>query len=283
MPAPSERGHAIRAGRIGASEVGAIVEPETHPYTTPIDVYARIVEGVPKYQSGTTRMRLGNDLEPYVASRWRERTGKRTLRSFRTYPHPTGYALAATPDYYVVGEPALLEIKVDRGGYSDDWVDLPRHVFWQVLAQLSCTGRSIGYVGALVGSELRTFVVDRADHAADESRMLFAVEEFTLQHLAVGIPPEPVPDELVLVVAPTPTDVADSAGIVDEAGETLAGVMRDERVLAELRDGLRSTLARYMAQHGIRLLRGSSWRAETRQSPNGRTALYFTDLRRNDR
>jgi hypothetical protein len=277
MPAPNVAGRELRRTRVGASEVAALVEPGVHPFVTPADIYARIVAGVERAPTGTTRMRLGSDLEGYVGKRWREATGMPILRSTRTYVH-ADVPLAATPDFYVPHD-ELLEVKVDRGGWSDEWVDLPRRVFWQVVAQLACTGRRRGHVGALVGSELRRYVVER--DAGAEAELVDAVARFDREHLAPHVPPDPVPDELVLIVAPRPVDVGDAAGAIALAGEALADLMSRGRELDAMRDELRGQLARYMAEHGYRLLRGPTWRAEVREAANGRRQLYmYPDARR---
>jgi len=258
MPAPTEAGHAIRATRVGASEVGAIVEPGQHPFVTPADVYARIVHGYRRPVSGT-RVRLGNDLESYVARRWSELAQRKVVRCARTYPHPD-VALSATPDYYVPTR-ELLECKVDRGGPSDDWADLPRYVFWQVVAQLACTGRDVGHVAALVGSDVRRFAVER-DGAA-EAQLLTAVHAFQVRHLAPRVPPPDVPDELVLIVSPRGADVADVDDTAyDALGLQLVGMRAEENSLSAQRDHLRVLLADYMARHGLRLMRGTGWTAE---------------------
>ena len=274
MPAPQGKGWDIRADRVGASEVGALLG--RHPYTTPADIYARIVEGVSR-SVANTRVQLGNDLEAYVAKRWAAETGHKVMRAWQTFPHPD-VRLSATPDYYVPYT-GLLEVKVDRGGPTDDWVDLPEHVYWQVLAQLSCVGRPVGYVAALVGSELRKYTVDR--NGADEARMVAAVHAFEVQHLVPRIPPQPVPDDLVLTVAPRSADVADAAEFdnVQQLGAHLLDTSRLATAYGTERDTLRDTLARWMADNGKRLVRGEGWQAEVTER-NGKRFLTVRDLER---
>jgi len=258
MPAPTEAGHAIRATRVGASEVGAIVEPGQHPFTTPADIYARIVHGYRRPVSGT-RVRLGNDLEAYVARRWSELAGRKVLRCSRTYPHPD-VALSATPDYYVPARD-LLEVKVDRGGPSDDWADLPRYVYWQVVAQLACTNRDVAHVAALVGSDVRRFAVER--DGSSEAQLLTAVHAFQVRHLAPKVPPQPVPTELTLLVAPRGADVADVQDTeLDRVGQRVIDLRGRDRILGSEADHLRALLAESMARHGLRLMRGTGWTAE---------------------
>jgi len=272
MPGPTAEGFAIRASRVGASEVGALLGH--HPYTTPADIYARIVEGVAKSVSNT-RVQLGIDLEGYVAKRWSLATGHKVMRAWATFPHPD-VLLSATPDYYVP-HTGLLEVKVDRGGPSDDWVDLPEHVYWQVVAQLACVGRDHGYVAALVGSDLRQFTVDR--NGADEARLLAAVHAFEVQHLAPKVPPQPIPGELVLTVAPRTDDVADAVTFdnLQQLGAHLLDTSRLVTSYTAERDTLRDQLARWMADNRKRLVRGEGWQAEVTER-NGKRFLTVRDL-----
>lgn len=276
MPAPTEAGHAIRASRVGASEVGAIVEPGQHPYVTPADVYARIVHGYRRPVSGT-RVRLGNDLEAYVAKRWSELERAKVVRCWLTYPHPD-VALSATPDYYVPYH-SLLEVKVDRGGPSDDWADLPRYVYWQVVAQLACTGRDIGHVAALVGSDVRRFTVVR-DGAA-EARLLAAVHAFEVRHLSAKVPPADVPADLVLTVAPRGDDVADVMDTeLDTIGQRVVDLRGRAGVVTTELDHLRALLSESMARHGLRLMRGTGWTAEVATRSGGQPQLVVRSNRK---
>lgn len=275
MPAPHGAGLETRRTRVGASEVAALVEPGCHPYTDPASIYARIVHGWQRPVAGT-RVQLGIDLESYVARRWAALEGRKVLAAWRTYAHPD-VPLAATPDYYVPPD-ALLECKVDRGGPSDVWVDLPRYVYWQVQAQLLCTGRDMGYVAALVGSDVRRFTVP-AD-PADAARLVCAVHAFDVQHLMARIPPEPVPDDLLFTILPIGPDVADVDGDdIADVGSQLVALRRDVGAADAHLSQLRAVIARHMADNGLRLLRGPDWRAEV-QDRDGKPQLVIHDLTR---
>jgi hypothetical protein len=271
MPAPSVEGRALRATRIGASEVAAIVEPGSHPFTSAADVYARLVHGVERSVTGS-RVQLGVDLESYVASRWRELTGRKVLRAWRSYTY-RDLPLLATPDYLVPHD-ALLEVKVARGGYSDDFADLPRSWYWQLVAQLACTDRAVGYVAALIGSELKTWTIER-DLAA-EVELLNAVDRFDRLHLTPRIPPEPVPDDLLLVLRPRGAGTEDAQGRIASIGDRMAELTRRAKVAQGELDELRIELQRYMTDRRLSLLAGDGWTAEISERAGKATLTYRT-------
>lgn len=194
MPAPKGDGLAIRASRVGASEVGALMD--AHPYVTPADIWARLV-GAPRERRETAAMSAGNTLEPIIATMWAQGSGMGVRRAWRTYAHESS-ALCATPDYYVPGVVGLLEVKLSSDW--EMWATLPPYVYWQAMAQLACTGRAVCYVACFIGSQLKTFTVVRDD--GDVRRMLDAVDAFMRDHVATRTPPADASAELVLKVSP---------------------------------------------------------------------------------
>jgi len=129
------------------------------------------------------------------------------------------------------------------------------------VAQLACANRQVAHVAALVGSDVRRFVVER-DGAA-EARLLAAVHAFEVRHLALKVPPPDVPNELVLIVAPRGDDVADVGDTaLDSVGLRLVEVRQHGQALTGEVDALRAELAESMARHGLRLMRGTGWTAE---------------------
>jgi len=262
MPAPSAQGHAIRATRVGASEVGALLG--FHPYTAPADIWARLV-GAPKPKPETSAMSAGNALEPSVAAMWAAKTGGAIRRCALTYTHRTA-ALCATPDYYV--PPAeLLEIKVSSD--YDLWAQLPQYVYWQAQAQMACTGRGVCHVAALLGSTLRTHRVERDESAIAE--MVRAVDAFIADYVTTRTPPPDADGELVLrVLKPEPGTVA-----ADEKDESIAYRMalareqmsRGEEAYRDCKERLAASLVRKQGTS----LQGRGWTF----GPDARGAIQF--------
>ena len=77
MPPPSGRGSELRATRVGASEVGALMG--NHPFVTPSDIWARVL-GKSKPKPENDAMRLGTFLEESVANLWARETGRKVVK-----------------------------------------------------------------------------------------------------------------------------------------------------------------------------------------------------------
>jgi hypothetical protein len=143
-------------------------------------------------------MALGVFLEPHVA----RYAGRKLGLRLRAYTRSVEYKgkppvnLCATPDYYVLGQNALVEIKVSSimYGWTDD--SLHPHYEWQARAQMACTNRDLCIVCALVGSTFYHIPVVR--DMEKEARMLTAVDKFWFDHVMPGIRPEPIDQTRVL-------------------------------------------------------------------------------------
>ena len=250
MPAPSARGHELRATRVGASEVGALMG--WHPYVSRADVWARL-SGHDRRKPETDAMRMGNVLESTVARLWADQQRRRVKACARTYAHDV-VPLAATPDYYVPHH-ELLEVKVS--GDRELWATLPEYVYWQVQAQLLCTGRTRCHVAALVGGVLRTFQVDA--EPGDQALMGAEVLAFMRDHVSAGVPPAGADAALVLKVQPPPPGTAAADGEDEDVAVQLRKEMAAERY-AHLRvEELRGALAASLQVKGARTLQGRDW------------------------
>jgi hypothetical protein len=254
MPTLTKRSLETRRTRVGASEVGALLD--LHPYTSPARIYARIVDGdtIPQ----TASMGVGKDLEGPVLRMAARALGLKVKACSLTYAYPE-LPLAATPDAYAFdGEThGLVEVKIS-GDYSL-WTDLPAYVEWQVRAQLAATDRAWAYVAALVGSTLKTYRVDR--DAELEARMLNAVDRFDRLHLTPKIPPETEDAELVLRWSLREREIVATTGELAVLGDDYAGLTRERRLAEADEKGARALFAAEVAHRGARLVIGSGWTA----------------------
>lgn len=191
MPALTPANDLVRARNVTASEVGALLGP--HPYTNPTKIYDRLMTPAMDTHSQSEAMAIGVFLEPFVARYAARRLGLRLRAATRSieykpvkgYQQPTN--LCATPDYLVLGQPMLVEIKVSSimYGWSED--DLHPHYEWQARAQLACTNRDVCIVCALVGSTFYQVPVVR--DLQKERQMLDAVNEFWYHNVMPGVRP----------------------------------------------------------------------------------------------
>ena len=190
MPALTPDNDLVRARNVTASEVGALLGP--HPYTSPTKIYDRLMTPAMDTHQQSEAMAIGVYLEPFVARYASRKLGLRLRAATRSieYKGKPPVNLCATPDYYVLSKPMLVEIKVSSimYGWSED--NLHPHYEWQARAQLACTNRDICIVCALVGSTFYHVPVVR--DLQKERMMLDAVDTFWYAHVMPGIRPEPV-------------------------------------------------------------------------------------------
>lgn len=125
-----------RRGSIGGSDAGALLG--LNPYNSPYSLWAeKTGKVIPEDISEKEAVRLGNDLEEYVAQRFMEETGKK-VRRCNAILYNDEYPFAhANPDRLVVGEDAGLEIKTTsswetlkkcrEGTFPDTWYAQASH------------------------------------------------------------------------------------------------------------------------------------------------------------
>lgn len=175
-----------RRGSIGGSEAGAIVGMSN--FATPFTVWAdKTGRGKPVEE--TEAIRLGNDLEDYVARRWAEQTGKKVKR----YPYiikNNKYPFAhANIDRAVVGEKAGLECKTTSTLNLKQFhgVEFPEKYYAQCVHYLAVTGWDRWYLAVLVfGKGFFTYVLERDQ---DEIDALMAAEGLFWGYVENDIPP----------------------------------------------------------------------------------------------
>lgn len=263
MPAPSTEGQWIRASRVGASEVGALMG--FHPWTSEAAVWARI-QGYEPRRATTPAMKVGNDLEPAVAALWSAETGRKVVRCSRTYAHRTS-RLAATPDFFVPHH-ELLEVKVS--GDREGWADLPEHVEWQARAQLACTGRARCHVAALVGGTLRLFTVER--DLSEEARMLATVDAFMEAFVDSGTPPPDTDPDVLIRVRPAAAGMVAATDDIEDVAQDYMEVIRERKKVEEREKALRNVLVAHIAERRAVGLLGAGWTL----TADTRGALRFT-------
>lgn len=153
----------VAEGRIGGSMVGtaAGVDPWKSPYTLWAELSGRIEKAD---LSGREAIKVGTDLEDYVARRFCELTGKSVHRenciiTNEAYPH-----LFATIDRKVSGESSGLECKTANayrdGAFAEG--SFPDGYYRQVKTYLAVTGLDRWYLAVLVmGIAFRVFLITR--------------------------------------------------------------------------------------------------------------------------
>lgn len=161
----TEQQLAERLSYIGASEAAAVLGLSR--WSTPLKIWAEKTGQLPpEDKSDIQAVEMGLELEDTIARIFTKRTGKRVHRVNETVYHPKYPFIAANLDRRVVGEDAVLEIKNFSAWRAREFQgeEIPAECIVQVLHQLACTGKSVGYLAVLIGGQdFRWRKIDRDD------------------------------------------------------------------------------------------------------------------------
>lgn len=183
---PREEWLKHRRHSIGGSDAASIIG--LNPWSSPYSVWADKLGKLPEKED-TESMRLGRDLEDYVAKRFTEKTGKKVRRENAIIQNPTYPFAHANVDRMVVGEDAGLECKTTsalnlkkfKGG------EYPEHYYVQCVHYMAVTGCQKWYLGVLVlGEGFHDFEIERDE---GEIKALMESEEAFWRYVETETPP----------------------------------------------------------------------------------------------
>lgn len=179
----------LRKAGIGGSDAGAICG--VNPYSSAMKVFHDKTSEEVEEQDNEA-VRIGHDLEDYVAQRFMEATGLKVRKSnfmYRSKEHPF---MIADVDRLVVGEDAGLECKTASAYNADKWADghIPLHYVMQCYHYMAVTGKRTWYIAAVIlGREFTCRRLEWDDELI--SRLIGMEEDFWNNHVIPGIIPPP--------------------------------------------------------------------------------------------
>lgn len=179
----------LRKTGIGGSDAGAVCGMD--PYRSAMKVFRDKTEETTE-EINNEAVRIGHDLEQYVAERFMEETGLKVRRCnymFRSKEHPF---MIADVDRLVIGEDAGLECKTASAYNASKWEDgkIPSHYLLQCYHYMAVTGKRTWYIAAVILG--RGFVWRKLTWDEETIKGLIAVEErFWEEHVEKGILPPP--------------------------------------------------------------------------------------------
>lgn len=210
-----------RRKAIGGSDASSIIG--LNPWSSPYTVWADKLGKIPPKEDNEA-MRLGRDLEDYVAQRFSEKTGKKVRRE-RAILYNKDYPFAhANVDRLIVGEDAGLECKTTsvlnlkrfkNGSFPDNY-------YVQCVHYLMVTGCKKWYLGVLVlGEGFYEFTIERDE---EEIAALAKSEAEFWEYVRTKTPPQ--------------TDGKDSTSktitlLYPDSKDETVGLMAYDRDLAE--------------------------------------------------
>lgn len=164
----------LRRKSIGGSDAAGIIGLSS--YSSPYSIWANKTGRLPDGEDNES-MRIGRDLEAYVAKRWEEVTGK-TVRRNNALLINSQYPFAhADIDRVVLGEKAGLECKTTSTLNIKQFhgIDFPEKYYVQCVHYLAVTGYDRWYLAVLVlGKGFYTFTLERNE---DEIHALMKAEK----------------------------------------------------------------------------------------------------------
>lgn len=179
----------LRKSGLGGSDAGAICG--VNPYSSAMKVFQDKTSDQIEEQDNEA-IRIGHDLEDYVAQRFMEATGLKVRKSnfmYRSVEHPF---MIADVDRLVVGEDAGLECKTASAYNADKWADgnIPLHYIMQCYHYMAVTGKRVWYIAAVILG--REFTYRKLEWDDELISWLTAVEEeFWNDYVVKGIIPPP--------------------------------------------------------------------------------------------
>lgn len=171
---------------IGGSDAASIIG--INPWSSPFTVWADKLGKIPPKEDNEA-MRLGRDLEDYVAKRFTEKTGKKVRRENNIIINPNYPFAHANVDRLIVGEDAGLECKTTSALNLKKFKngEYPEQYYVQSVHYMMVTGCQKWYIGVLVlGVGFYDFVVERDE---GEITALAESEERFWEYVSKKTPP----------------------------------------------------------------------------------------------
>jgi len=180
---------------IGGSDAAAVTG--VNPFSTPMEVFLKKTDQIPSNKEDNEAMRIGRDLEDYVADRFCEKRTKDTGEEVKVWNvnqmlrHPEYKFMIADLEKRVVGEDALLECKTTVD-YNNNWINdsFPDMVAIQAQHYLAVTGYGKAYLAVLIlnSRQFKYYEIKRNEEIIE---MLIEIEKgFWENNVKVGNPPE---------------------------------------------------------------------------------------------
>ena len=261
---------AQRRKTIGGSDAAAIVGLSHYStaYTIFMDKTGRLPD-----KPDTEAMRLGRDLEDYVAKRWQEATGKKVRRVQAMLYNPLYPFAHADVDRMVIGEDAGLECKttstLDVKQFNG--VEFPEKYYAQCVHYLAVTGVKRWYLAVLVfGRGFFEFTLERDQLEIDA--LMTAEAEFWTENVAKDNPPPPdgsqaTTDALQVIYAESQDEERDLFGretMLDEYMQLKRQKRAIEDRLGEIENSLKEDLQE--AERGRCGFYTISWKSQQRST-----------------
>lgn len=238
----------IRKQYIGGSDAAAVVG--LNSFSSPYTVWADKLGKLPPKEDNEA-MRLGRDLEDYVAKRFTEETGKKVRRkNFILWNSDYPFA-HANVDRLIVGENAGLECKttsvLNLKNFKNG--EFPENYYVQCMHYMAVTGYKKWYLAVLIlGKEFKVFEIERDE---DEIKALMKAESEFWACVENGEPPmidgsQATTDTIKTVLAESNDDTPVNLFAYDSTLEQYIALSKQIKELETLRDEMANKVKVFM-------------------------------------
>ena len=238
----------IRKNYIGGSDAAAVVG--LNSFSSPYTVWADKLGKLPPKEDNEA-MRLGRDLEDYVAKRFTEQTGKKVRRkNFILWNSDYPFA-HANVDRLIVGENAGLECKttsvLNLKSFKNG--EFPENYYVQCMHYMAVTGYKKWYLAVLIlGKEFKVFEIERDE---DEIKALMKAERDFWACVEKGEPPmidgsEATTNTIKTVLAESNDDTPVNLFAYDSTLEQYIALSKQIKELENLRDEMANKVKVFM-------------------------------------
>lgn len=238
----------IRKKYIGGSDAAAVVG--LNSFSSPYTVWADKLGKLPPKEDNEA-MRLGRDLEDYVAKRFTEQTGKKVRRkNFILWNSDYPFA-HANVDRMIVGENAGLECKttsvLNLKNFKNG--EFPENYYVQCMHYMAVTGYKKWYLAVLIlGKEFKVFEIERDE---DEIKALMKAESEFWTCVEKGEPPmidgsEATTNTIKTVLAESNDDTPVNLFAYDSTLEQYIALSKQIKELENLRDEMANKVKVFM-------------------------------------
>ncbi|MBQ9948879.1 MAG: YqaJ viral recombinase family protein [Oscillospiraceae bacterium] len=227
----------FRRGGLGGSDAAVVCG--LSPYRSKIELWADKTRRLPD-QEDNEAMRIGRDLEDYVAKRFCEATGKKVRRHNAMYSHGDYGFIRANVDRDIIGENAGLECKTTSAFAKSDFEsgEIPAYYYCQCCHYMNVMGYDRMYLAVLVmGRAFYWFIIERNE--ADCKALLDAEIAFWNECILPDARPDPDGSESAArTIAALHEDWKDDAISMFEENDTAAELItvQEQKKSIELKE-----------------------------------------------
>lgn len=261
-----------RGTGIGGSDAAGVSGLSEWSFLTPLSVYlSKVGEKPPEDESAKPWLEWGNLLEPVIADKFAQVTGKRVIRRNLMFRHKQHPHMIGHIDRWITGERAVLEIKTANaftaGKWGEDGSDeVPVQYLLQCMHYMIVTGAVKAYLAVLIGnSDFRIYNIPYRQSVADN--LIQLEHDFWHNHVLAGVPPEPINlDDAKLRWRKDDGSEIEAAPAVLAALEQLQEFKRDKKTLEQEIDALKLQVQMHMKNATTLTLAGeriATWKHQT--------------------